>query len=160
MLRKTHMPPRLIDVRQPFEFASRHIAGSELVPLATLAKRCETWDRNTHITLICKSGHRASIAREQLISRGFHNLDVLVGGVDAWAASGKPLVVAEKKPWSLERQLRATAGVLVLVSLALAFTVSQGFLTVTALMGAGLFLSGLCNIGPSTSAGGCCGPKA
>lgn len=84
---------RLIDVRQPGEYAGGHIAGSELVPLKTLVSHCEAWDHAAPIELICKSGMRAGIARDELKRRGFTDLTVLNGGVDAWRSAGKPLTI-------------------------------------------------------------------
>lgn len=140
------MQTRLIDVRQYPEFAAAHIPGSELVPLQTLAKACAPWDRNDAMTLVCKSGRRATQARDLLAQLGFHDLAVLEGGVDAWAAAGKPLASLAKKPWSMERQVRTVAGSMVLLTLALAFTVSHYFFLATAFVGAGLVFAGVSDI--------------
>ncbi len=82
---------RMIDVRQPEEYAEGHIAGSELIPLKTVASRCDEWDRTAPIELVCKSGMRAGMARDELKRRGFIDVTVLNGGVDAWRSAGKPL---------------------------------------------------------------------
>src|SRR6266851_2083541 len=74
---------------------------------------------------------------------GFTSLHVLEGGVDAWRAAGKPLVSIERRPWSMERQVRTTAGSLVLLTLALGCFVSRYFLLGTAFVGAGLVLAGV-----------------
>jgi rhodanese-related sulfurtransferase len=121
------MEARLIDVREYPEFAEGHIAGSELVPLGTLNKASEGWNRSEPLTLICRSGQRAERARHTLDAKGFTTLHVLDGGVHAWSAAGKPLTVAEKKPWSMERQVRVTAGSLVLVFCGLGLLVSAKF---------------------------------
>ena len=140
------MQTRLIDVRQYPEFAAAHIAGSELVPLHTIEEACVAWNREDTITLVCKSGRRAVTARETLAKRGFQNLTVLEGGVDAWAAARKPLVSLSRKPWSMERQVRTAAGSLVLLTLLLAFTVSHYFFAATAFVGAGLVFAGISDI--------------
>jgi len=134
---------RLIDVRQYPEYAAGYIQGSNLVPLSTVKAKSATWNKTDPITLICKSGRRAEQARQQLESLGFTSLFVLDGGVDAWRASGKSLVVTQKRPWSMERQVRTTAGALILVTLALAYTVSHYFLLGTTLVGAGLVFAGV-----------------
>ena len=96
------MEARLIDVREYPEFAEGHIAGSELVPIGTLDKASEGWDRSAPLTLVCRSGGRAADARQILADKGFTALAVLAGGVQAWTVSGKSLAVAENKPWSME----------------------------------------------------------
>ena len=137
---------RLIDVRQFPEFAAGHIKDSMLVPLHVLDSSCESWDRQQPITLICRSGRRAAQARDLLATRGFVDLAVLPGGIEAWSAAGRPLIQSERRPWSLERQVRLVAGLLILLTLALAVTVSHWFLYATAFVGAGLTFAGLSDV--------------
>jgi rhodanese-related sulfurtransferase len=136
---------RLIDVREYPEFAQGHIAGSELVPLGTLNKASEGWNRSEPLTLICQSGQRAERARQTLAAKGFTRLHVLDGGVQAWAAAGQPLTVAKNRPWSMERQVRVAAGALVLVFCALGLLGSEMFFIGAALIGAGLVFAGVSN---------------
>jgi rhodanese-related sulfurtransferase len=133
----------LIDVREYPEYASGHIEGSRLVPLSTIAEASETWNRSQPLTLVCKSGRRAEQARQQLAGKGFASLTVLPGGVDAWRNAGKPLIVAERRPWSMERQVRTVAGSLVVVTLALGYFLSPYFLLGSAFVGAGLIFAGV-----------------
>lgn len=137
------MKARLIDVREYPEFAAGHIEGSELVPLATLEEASEGWNRSEPLTLICRSGKRAEVARQTLAGKGFFSLRVLDGGVQAWTNSGKPLTVAESKPWSMERQVRVTAGTLVLTFFGLGVFTSKKFFWGAALVGAGLVYAGV-----------------
>jgi rhodanese-related sulfurtransferase len=109
---------RLIDVRQPAEFAAGHIDGAELVPLHRLSRACEGWDRKQPITLICLSGHRAQIAYRQLSAQGFEDLYILPGGVRQWRAAGRPLkklpqsAGARIKTWGLRLGILAVFGAL------------------------------------------------
>jgi rhodanese-related sulfurtransferase len=139
------MEARLIDVREYPEFAEGHIESSELVPLGTLNKASEGWNRSEPLTLICRSGHRAERARQTLAEKGFTMLKVLDGGVQAWSSAGKPLTVAANRPWSMERQVRVTAGSLVLVFCALGLLASEKFFIGAALIGAGLVFAGVSN---------------
>lgn len=132
------MKTRLIDVREYPEFAGGHIEGSELVPLGTLDKASDGWDHSEPLTFVCKSGRRAEQARQALARKGFTSLTVLDGGVKGWKNGGKPLTVAVNKPWSMERQVRATAGSLVLVCCVLGLLLSPKFFLGAALVGAGL----------------------
>lgn len=137
------MSGKLIDVREYPEYASGHIAGSELVPLGELSSTSRSWNRSDSLTLICKSGRRAAQGCQLLLDAGFSSVDILEGGVDEWKAAGKTLNVIEKRPWSLERQVRVTAGSLILISMALAFFVSRYFFLATGFIGAGLLFAGV-----------------
>ena len=137
------METRFIDVREYPEFAEGHIEGSELVPLGTLDKASEDWDRSAPLNLICRSGRRAEDARQTLDGKGFTALKVLEGGLQAWTNSGKPLTVARNKPWSMERQVRVTAGTLVLTFFGLGMLTSKKLFVGAALVGAGLVYAGI-----------------
>ena len=137
------MSARLIDVRQYPEYAAGYIQGSKLVPLETVEAASAAWDKADSITLICKSGRRAQQAHQKLDALGFTSLFILDGGVDGWHASGKPLVVIQNRPWSMERQVRTTAGALILTTLSLAYAISHYFFVGTAIVGAGLIFAGV-----------------
>ena len=137
------MEARLIDVREYPEFAEGHIEGSELVPLGTLDKASEGWDRSAPLTLVCHSGRRSEDARQALAGKGFTSLKVLDGGIQAWTNSRKPLTVAQNKPWSMERQVRVTAGALVLTFCGLGLLTSKRFFAGAGLVGAGLVYAGV-----------------
>ena len=137
------MRNRLIDVREYPEFAEGHIQGSELVPLGLLEKASERWGRSEPLTLVCRSGRRAEDARQMLAAKGFTSLKVLKGGVQSWTNSGKPLTAVENKPWSMERQVRVTAGALVLTFCVLGYLTSLKFFVGAGLIGAGLVYAGV-----------------
>jgi rhodanese-related sulfurtransferase len=133
----------LIDVREYPEFAEGHIEGSTLVPLGSLDRACESWDRSRTLRLVCRSGRRAEQARQTLIAKGFSSVGVLEGGIEAWRLSGWPLQSEAKKPWSMERQVRATAGSLVVTFTTLGFLTSKKFFIGAGLVGAGLVYAGV-----------------
>lgn len=137
------MGARFIDVREYPEFAAGYIKGSQLVPLGTLAKMSEAWDRSQPLMLICRTGRRAEQARQTLAAKGFQSLRVLSGGVEAWKNEGKSLSVAAQTPWSMERQVRITAGSLVLAFFGLGLLTSRKFFAGAALVGAGLVYAGV-----------------
>lgn len=137
------MNARLIDVREYPEFAEGHIEASELVPLGTLDRASNGWDRAEPLTLICRSGRRAEQARQALAAKGFQSLNVLEGGIQAWTNGGKPLAVAANKPWSMERQVRVTAGSLVLAFGGLGLLTSTKFFIGVGLVGVGLVYAGV-----------------
>lgn len=140
------LTPTILDVREYPEFASGHIEGSLSLPLSRIGKATAAWDRALYLTLVCKSGKRANVARLLMMDMGFTSIHVLEGGIDNWRQSGKPLQSAARKPWSLERQVRIGAGLLVLLTLALAHFVSPWFLLGTTFIGVGLTFAGISDI--------------
>lgn len=82
---------QLVDVRQPFEFASGHIDGSVLIPLKELPDRTRELDPERKTLVICQIGQRSDFGARYLRSLGFdaHNLD---GGLDRWTSQGLPLI--------------------------------------------------------------------
>jgi rhodanese-related sulfurtransferase len=78
--------PRLLDVREPHEFVSElgHVAGSELVPLGTVANSLSRFSgEQREIVVICRSGMRAKQAADFLAAQGL-KARVLTGGMLAW----------------------------------------------------------------------------
>ena len=141
------MKKRIVDVREFPEFAAGHIEGSELAPLRGIELAAEVWGRDEEIVLVCRSGRRAEEAQERLAACGFTAASVMDGGIEAWVAAGQPVKRVEgRRVWSLERQVGAGAGSLVLITLALAWTVSWRWLIGTALIGGGLVFAGVSDI--------------
>jgi len=109
---------------------------------ANFEKHAEEIDHTKPVFLMCRSGNRAAKAAERLAAKGFTDIHVIKGGMQAWAAADLPVVNGESKTWSLERQVRFTAGLLILTSVILGFTVSQYFFVVSGLFGVGLTFAG------------------
>ncbi|MEO5992452.1 MAG: rhodanese-like domain-containing protein [Arthrobacter sp.] len=107
----------VIDVRSGAEFDSLHIKGSYHVPLPMLSEHTKEFaaKMGTRVVLVCQSGSRAEQARKYLDAVGLGSASVLAGGVPAFAAAGGN-VVKGKSTWAMERQVRMTAGSLVLAS--------------------------------------------
>ncbi len=82
----------LIDVRQPEEFMSGHVAGARSLPLPTLATRLDDLakDKDAAIYCICLSGGRSRVACDLLLRQGFTNVTNVVGGMGAWQQAGLP----------------------------------------------------------------------
>jgi rhodanese-related sulfurtransferase len=83
-------PIVLIDVRQPEEFKSGHVAGARSLPLPTLASRLDELKKDAAIYCICLSGGRSSSACDLLQRQGFTNVTNVVGGMGAWQQAGLP----------------------------------------------------------------------
>ena len=89
-------PPLLLDVRNPPEWASRHIDGSLNVPLNHLQERIAQVPRNRRIVVHCAGGYRSSIAASILHQHGITNLIEMAGGLAAWDAAALNLAPAAR----------------------------------------------------------------
>jgi rhodanese-related sulfurtransferase len=83
----TDPAPLLLDVREPWEFERAHIAGSVLMPLATLPTASASLARDTDLVVICHHGVRSAMAAQWLVSQGFTRVANLDGGIDAWSCT-------------------------------------------------------------------------
>ena len=84
--------PRLLDVREPWEYQLARIDGSELVPMQTIPNHAEQLDRSHPTVVICHHGTRSLQVVAYLERQGFENLHNLQGGIDAWARQVDPRV--------------------------------------------------------------------
>jgi rhodanese-related sulfurtransferase len=139
--------PQCVDVRSASEFASGHVPGAMNIPLEQIERRIDDLARNLPIVLICQSGARARMAAE-LLQACRKDLAVLAGGTSAWIKAGQPVVVTSITRWSLERQVRLAAGILVLVGAVLAATVDFRWLFLAGFVGLGLSFAGLTGLCP------------
>ena len=72
----------VIDVREPMEYASGHIAGSLNVPLSRLHQADLP---QGPLVLVCQSGKRSAQGLNRLLERGYpHPVVDLVGGLPSW----------------------------------------------------------------------------
>lgn len=136
----------VIDVRGGAEFDSMHIKGSYHVPLPLLSEHAEEFaaKMGTRVVLVCQSGNRAEQARKHLDAVGLGSASVLTGGVPAYAAAGGN-VVKGKNTWALERQVRMTAGSLVLAGVVGSKLLSPKLGLLAGGIGAGLTFSAATN---------------
>jgi len=135
-----------VDVRSATEFAAGHLPGAVNIPMDEIEARLPDLTPHRPIVLVCKSGGRAGIVAGLIGS--CRDVSVLEGGTDAWAKAGLPLVVSRKTRWSLERQVRLSAGALVLAGTILAVTMNWAWLALTGFVGLGLTFAGLTDLCP------------
>ena len=134
-----------IDVRTPQEFEGVHISGARNIPLPdlhTYVDELKTLSQERPIMLVCRTQNRVKIAYEYLTNNGLTNCEILDGGITAWVDQGKPVIKGQQRI-SLEGQVRAIAGGLILIGVALGFTIHSGFFFLPAIVGAGLLHAGL-----------------
>lgn len=80
--------PRLIDVREDWEFEAGHIQGSELLPMSRFKDGYNDLPKDQELIMVCESGARSGRAAQFLSGQGYANVHNLVGGMSAWRRSG------------------------------------------------------------------------
>jgi len=85
-------PPLLLDVRNPREWATKHIDGSMNIPLNHLQERIAEVPRDRRIAVHCAGGYRSSIAVSILHQYGITHLIEMAGGLAAWEAARLPVI--------------------------------------------------------------------
>jgi len=109
----------LLDVREPGEWQSGHVAQAWLVPMGRVARHRGDLPRDRRIVVVCRSGGRSAAVAEALRAWGFDAVN-LSGGMCAWAAAGLPtvtpgpditgLVVHRTRPLNCETSIPALIG--------------------------------------------------
>ena len=134
----------LLDVRTPAEFRESHIQGAVLHPITELnpdfVRTQLGGDRECII--VCGSGGRARKAADSLCAAGLSHIKILEGGMKAWTSHGLPTIDGAKTV-SLERQVRISAGSLVLLGALLGYFVNPAWIALSGFIGAGLVFSGV-----------------
>ena len=132
---------KVIDVREPMEYAGGHIAGSLNVPLSRIGQA--DLPRGP-LVLVCQSGNRSAQALAQLLQQGHaHPLADLEGGVPAWQQAGLSVRKLKNAPLPLMRQVQIAAGSLVLLGLILSNVVAPAWILLSWFVGAGLVFAGV-----------------
>ncbi|MBI2923202.1 MAG: rhodanese-like domain-containing protein [Planctomycetes bacterium] len=74
----------IVDVRQPEEYASRHIKGAVLAPHTDIESHLGDLPRDKDLYLTCEVGARSAYACEYLEAAGFTRLFNVVPGMSTW----------------------------------------------------------------------------
>ena len=84
---------RLIDVREPWEYATTKVEGSELIPMGDVPARAhQELDPEERLLVMCHHGVRSMNVTVWLRNQGFENAQSVRGGIDAWSAEVDPKV--------------------------------------------------------------------
>ncbi|MGV9811589.1 rhodanese-like domain-containing protein [Streptomyces cellulosae] len=139
----------VIDVRTPAEYATGHLPGAVNVPLDQVKRALPEIRQAAErggLLVVCASGARSEKASGAIAAEGVPAAS-LAGGTNAWAAEGQNLERPEacdtRAVWGMERQVRFTAGTLVLLGLALGLLVHPAFQLLSAAIAGGLVFSAL-----------------
>ena len=82
--------PVLLDVREPWEFETCHIASARLIPMNTIPTRHGELAADAPIVCICHHGARSMQVAAFLEQKGFTQVTNLTGGIHAWAQQVDP----------------------------------------------------------------------
>jgi rhodanese-related sulfurtransferase len=81
---------QLIDVREDQEWDAGRIGGARHVVLGEVASQAPTIDQERPVVFYCRVGARSAMAADAF-RRGGYDAYSLAGGLEAWAAEGRPL---------------------------------------------------------------------
>jgi rhodanese-related sulfurtransferase len=86
-------PPRLVDVREPFEFEHARIEGAELIPTRSVPKALPLFEEEEGpIVVFCHHGQRSMQVVSWLREQGVENCQSMAGGIDRWSREIDPAV--------------------------------------------------------------------
>ncbi|MES2772498.1 MAG: rhodanese-like domain-containing protein [Pseudomonadota bacterium] len=77
--------PRLLDVREDWEYALCHLDGAQAIPMGSVPSRLQELVPTEPIVVICHHGMRSMQVALFLEQQGFNSVFNLTGGVHAWA---------------------------------------------------------------------------
>ncbi|MEU6007027.1 rhodanese-like domain-containing protein [Streptomyces sp. NPDC047453] len=91
----------LLDVREDDEWRAGHAEGALHIPLSEFVARygelTGTAPEDGRVHVICRSGGRSAQVAMYLVQQGVDAVNV-DGGMQVWAASGRPVVTDEGRP--------------------------------------------------------------
>ncbi|GJQ58575.1 MAG: DUF2892 domain-containing protein [Candidatus Scalindua sp. AMX11] len=132
---------QIVDVRETSEYESERIKDAISAPLSRFQESSKRIDKYRQSCIICQSGKRAEKYAKQLLKNGYENVSVAKGGMKSWIDAGYPIEGGESTVWSLERQIRFTAGLLVLLGVVLSYSFTPMFLLLPGIVGVGLIFA-------------------
>jgi rhodanese-related sulfurtransferase len=134
----------LIDVREPGEFAARHIAGAVSMPLGTIGPQNLPQATGKKLVIYCEKGGRGNTACQKLSDEGTdHTLYNLEGGIQSWSAAGLPVVTSQRILLPLDQQVQLTIGLMLIASTIAGYVMTPNWFILAGCIGAGLTVAGL-----------------
>ena len=83
---------RLVDVRDPDEFAFNRLPGAQHIPLQTITQEApaKLMNKDAAILVYCHHGMRSAQAVNALRQLGYPNAQSIAGGCDKWSTDIDP----------------------------------------------------------------------
>jgi rhodanese-related sulfurtransferase len=83
--------PLLLDVREPWEFATAAFPGAKLIPMGEMTSRAHAeLDPDQPMVVLCHHGARSLSVTMWLRREGFDHAQSLAGGIDEWSRKIDP----------------------------------------------------------------------
>lgn len=84
---------RILDVREPTEYAAGHLPGAVNIPRGVLEFKISEHEafqggKSAPILLYCRTGGRSALAAHTLLKLGYEGAASLAGGYTAWVEQG------------------------------------------------------------------------
>ena len=134
-------PVKLIDVRNPDEYAQAHVPQALNVPMDQLEARLKDLGNGEAVVLLCQSGNRAKLCQD-LLQGKCEQAKVLEGGTVGWIKAGYDTVGNRVIGLPIMRQVQLTAGLMIVISSILAITVSVNWIGLALFVGCGFTVAG------------------
>lgn len=83
----------LIDVREPWEYATAHIEPGILMPMGQVPARAhQELDPDNRLLILCHHGARSLSVTNWLRQQGFDAAQSVAGGIEAWSSRVDPKI--------------------------------------------------------------------
>jgi rhodanese-related sulfurtransferase len=82
---------KIVDVREPWEYARDHIPSATLTPLGQIIARPQETVTADNVVFVCEVGQRSAVAAELAAAAGMQHVFNLEGGMQAWRNAGLPV---------------------------------------------------------------------
>jgi rhodanese-related sulfurtransferase len=82
--------PRIIDVREDWEYEQDHITGENIPMGDIMADPSMVGDKDQKLIICCRSGGRSGGVTQTLTGSGYSDVTNLAGGMLAWKAEIDP----------------------------------------------------------------------
>lgn len=81
---------RLLDVREPWEYAQGRLPGAELLPMNDIPAGLQ--DLKGPLVIVCATGNRSAVVAQYLVEHGVRGgVANLLGGTAGWAREGREI---------------------------------------------------------------------
>ncbi|UUN28048.1 rhodanese-like domain-containing protein [Streptomyces sp. FIT100] len=91
----------VLDVREDDEWAAGHVAGALHIPMSDFVARfgevTEAVAEGGRAHVMCRVGGRSAQVTQYLVQQGIDAVNI-DGGMQAWAAAGRPMVTEDGSP--------------------------------------------------------------
>lgn len=75
---------KVLDVREPAEYAFNRIPGATSIPMGELEDRLGELNQEDEIHVVCRTGNRSDFAAQMLTEKGFKNVKNVLPGMKEW----------------------------------------------------------------------------